>query len=271
MFSRETRHSREADESQSEVAERSPETFDALRDIVSCSRKMERGDGWSPLHEEAVRNGEKKLKQYQQEFSKWQEKDRDSTLDAFQRDFVTTITEEEKGVFLAESKAKEGEGYYNNEININNGEITGLHNFKRATEGWHFSEVVFNQLQLVMQEQVKKDIASQEQTQKDITKKAEEYMASFDLKNWRDEKISNKSTRSIVGLFLPAGTNKHTFEKGSEGFLALAGTPTAQSKFYLLAQHQKALGQKEVTSITVERQIYLLPSTINIIYNYGQG
>jgi hypothetical protein len=218
----------------------------------SCSRRVERGDGWSLHQEKAIRNGEKKLNQYQQEFSKWQEKDRDSTINAFQRSFVTITKEnpKEKGEFSVESRARQGYASFTNKININKGEIIGESNFKRLTKGWHLSEVVFNQLQLVLQE-AKKD------------------MASFDFKNWRGERIINELTRSTVNLFLPEGTTRHTFEKGSEGFLALAGTPTAQSKFYLVAQHQKVFGKKEVTSITVERQVYQHSSTINIIYNYG--
>jgi len=82
---------------------------------------------------------------------------------------------------------------------------------------------------------------------------AKEDHASFNLKNWRAEGLSNESTISTAKLFLPAATHQHTFEKGSPGFIALAGTPTAQAKFFLLAQHQKAFRQKEVTSITVER------------------
>jgi hypothetical protein len=234
----------------SEVTERSPQMFDALREMGSCSRRVERGDGWSPLQEKAIRNGEKKLKQYQQEFSKWQGKDRDNTFDAFQRDFENTIIHIQDGIFFVSSRAKEGEGSYTNEIDIDTGKITGIHNFKKATKNWHFSEVIFNQLQLVMQK-VQKDIVS------------------FDLKNWIGEHIENQETRSTVDLFLPAGTDEHTFEKGRDEFLALAGTPTAQSKFYLLAQHQKALGQKEVTSITVERLLDDDDIDININYNYG--
>ncbi len=56
------------------------------------------------------------------------------------------------------------------------------------------------------------------------------------------------------------------FKAGEDGFVALAGTCTAQSKFYLLAQHPKAFPGKEVTSITVIRG----PSSIiDIDYEFG--
>jgi hypothetical protein len=139
---------------------------------------------------------------------------------------------------------------FNPALNINHGEITGITNDNHQPRdwNWHLSEVIFNQLQLAMRE-----------TKKDIT--------SFNLKNWRDQWITDEATRSTVKLFLPKESGERTFEKGSEGFLALAGTPTAQSKFYLSAQHQKALGQKEVTSITVQRQP---GGYIHINYNYSQ-
>jgi hypothetical protein len=223
---------------------------------------MERGNGWSPLRETVIRKeeankeeiknkGKYKLNKYEQEYRKWHNKNINNTLNAFERDFDTDIEEslEKRGEFTVVSMAKEGFASFTNTINTNKGEIIGESNFKRLTKNWHFSEVVFNQLQLVMRE-AKKDIAS------------------FDLKNWRGRWLKNEATRSTVDLFLPAGINKHTFEKGSEGFLALAGTPTAQSKFYLPAQHQKALGQKEVTSITVE----LSPDEdirFNITINYS--
>jgi hypothetical protein len=96
--------------------------------------------------------------------------------------------------------------------------------------------------------------------------KAKKDSASFDLKNWRGEWIINESTKRTAELFLPSGTNKRRFKKGSQEFIALAGTETAQSKFYLLAQHQKAFGKKEVTSITVKRQS---DGHIQINYRYA--
>lgn len=220
----------------SEGAQRFPETFDALREQASSSRRVEGGDVQAPLREKAVRNGKEKLKKYKQEFIKYHDEDVDSTMNTFHDDFVTTIIKHSKelGKFTVVSKAKEGGASYQNRITITTGEISGLYNFKRATRGWPLSEVIFHQLQFVMEE-------------------AKEDHASFNLKNWRAEGLSNESTISTAKLFLPAGTHQHTFEKGSPGFIALAGTPTAQAKFFLLAQHQKAFHQKEVTSITVER------------------
>jgi hypothetical protein len=217
---------------------------------ASSSRRVERGGVWSQLCcKEAVESGEKKLSIYQEEFEKYKEKDVDGTIDAFKNAFVTTIEEDpkKKGVFEAISQAKEGGARYVNTINTNNGEISGSGYFKMSAEGWYLSEVVFNQFQLIMQE-AKKDIAS------------------FDLKSWRDEDIDNEPTKRTVELFLPAGTNELTFKKGSQEFIALAGTQTAQSKFYLLAQHQKAFGKKEVTSITVKQE-YGLIDEINYRYD----
>jgi hypothetical protein len=200
------------------------------------------------FREEAVRKGEEKLQEYQKEFKGRRKKDIDSTMNAFHHDFATSIAEdpEERGKFIAVSQAREGEASYMNIINTNTGEIRGLYNDKCSTEDWHFSEVVFNQFQLAMHA-AKKDIAS------------------FDLKNWRGERLTNEQTKRTVALFLPNKTNKCTFEKDSQGFIALAGTETAQSKFYLVAQHQKAFGEKEVTSITVERQSN---GDIHINYSY---
>lgn len=241
----------------SEATEQPSRIFDALLDKASFSRRGEPGNVWSPLHKEVVNkeiyeNKDKnKLNQYQIELIKWNDKDVNSTLDAFQRNFETKIEEnpQERGEFTVTSLAKEGSASYMNKININKGEIIGESNFKMRTRGWHLSEVIFNQLQLVMQ-------------------KAKRDIVSFELKNWRGKGIINPSTRSAVELFLPAGTNKHTFEKDSPGFMALAGTPTSQSKFYMLAQHQKAFGKKEVTSITVERQS---DGYICINYRYAQN
>ena len=56
----------------------------------------------------------------------------------------------------------------------------------------------------------------------------------------------------MVNLFFPIerrsnGRVKKTFPAGTDAFIALAGTPTGQSKFYLLVQHPKAFPGKEVT------------------------
>ena len=59
---------------------------------------------------------------------------------------------------------------------------------------------------------------------------------------------------------------KKTFLAGTDGFIALAGTEAAQSKFYLLAQHPKAFPGKEVTSITVMRHSN---EQIDIEYDFG--
>ena len=59
---------------------------------------------------------------------------------------------------------------------------------------------------------------------------------------------------------------KKKFLAGTDEFIALAGTETAQSKFFLLAQHPKAFKDKKVKSITVIRQVH---SIIDINYEFG--
>jgi hypothetical protein len=99
-------------------------------------------------------------------------------------------------------------------------------------------------------------------------------MSEFDLKCWYGNTISNEETIKTAKLFFPEerdvdGSVKEgekTFLEGTDAFMALAGTPTAQSKFYLLAQHPKVFKDKKVTSITVIRQVY---SILDINYEFG--
>jgi hypothetical protein len=160
----------------------------------------------------------------------------DTPMNAFQRTFHTMVEEEsdKRGIFKITSEDRIGGGNHINEIDLNKGNITGLYNFKRDTKNWPFSEVVYTQLQLAL-------------------KKAGKDPSQFDLKSWYGTHIVNEGTKSVAERFLPAGETERTFKAGSEEFDALARTPTAKSKFHLLAQHPEAFGDKKVTSITVKR------------------
>ena len=153
VSSRETRPSREVSERSEEANRPRDLSFDVLREMASCFGRVERGDSWSQPQKEAISKGEEKLDMYQREFTRWKMGDVDSTLDAFHQDFETKIAENPKkrGDFIVVSKAKEGGASYANIIDINKGEIRGLSNKKESTIGWHFSEVIFNQFQLIMQ------------------------------------------------------------------------------------------------------------------------
>jgi hypothetical protein len=95
-----------------------------------------------------------------------------------------------------------------------------------------------------------------------------------DLKCWYDNFVNNEETKKTAELFFPEERDidgsvkegRKTFLAGTDAFIALAGTPTAQSKFYLLAQHPKAFPGKEVTSITVIRYS---DGQIDIEYQFG--
>jgi hypothetical protein len=190
----------------------------------------------------AIRNGLNKINKYEQNAMRWQEEDRNTFKD-FQEAFKTDI-KEINGIFIVKSDALEGGGTYKNGINIDNGQIIGIKNFKWNTNSWYSSEIVYNQLRLVL-DHARKDISQ------------------FDITNWKGSEIANIHTKYTLNLFVPEETNFMTFKAGEDGFIALAGTQTAQSKFYLLAQHPKAFKGKQVRSITVRR---LSDGEINIDY-----
>ena len=114
----------------------------------------------------------------------------DHPIDVFQRTFETKIAEEpdRKGKLIAVSEANIGEGSYTNIIDMNEGKIIGVANYKRNTKNWYLSEVVYTQLQLVLQ-------------------KAGKDISQFSLKSWEDMHVINKNTLDIVKQLFPKGEN----------------------------------------------------------------
>jgi hypothetical protein len=181
----------------------------------------------------------------------------DPVSEKFDWTFETTIEEDtaNKGIFTLTSKDIIGRGYYGNKIDVNEGQIIGGGNYKRSTKNWHLSEVMYAQLQLAL-------------------KKAGKDLSQFDLKSWYGMNVTNEETKLVAERFLPQEETERAFEAGSAEFAALAQTPTAKSKFYLLAQHPEAFGGKEVTSITVKRVFErgghkLREPQIDIVYAIG--
>ena len=203
---------------------------------------------------QAIDRGKYKMQKYQQEAERYQDKDRD-TFEEFTKNFDNDINLKNYVVGIV---SKNSSGKYDNEIDVENGKIVGIdnkHNYQDSEENLDFSEVIFNQICLAMKH-LKKD------------------MSKFNLKCWCDDTITNEETINTVKLFFPEEKDKdgsvkegeRKFLAGTDAFIALAGTPTAQSKFYLLAQHPKAFNNKKVKSITVRRQVY---SLIDINYEFG--
>jgi hypothetical protein len=158
---------------------------------------------------------------------------RDTSIEEFENAFKTKISKSRNSGFLVESTAKRGSGFYQNRIDLEKGQIIGIHNKKHFTKNWHLSDVVYNQLQLVL-------------------KKAGKDISQFDLKSWYGKNIINENTGHIAEILLGEIQQK-TFKIGSNEFNAIKRTATAKSKFYLLEQHSEAFRGKQVTSITVIR------------------
>jgi len=207
-------------------------------------------------HTQAVERGRAKMERYQQEAKYYQNKYKD-IFEKFQKTYETVIFKDKfnKGVFSVESKDWSRTAEYKNSIDIGKGQIIGNSNSKENTNDLHFSDVAYIQLQLALQ-------------------KAGKDISQFNLKSWYGKKIRNVNTKNVVKLFFPEEIGedglvkggKKTFKAGSDEFTALAGTETAQSKFYLLAQHPEAFPGKRVTSITVIRH----PNKeIDIEYKFG--
>ncbi len=202
---------------------------------------------------EAINKGRDKMQKYQEEANSYKNWDKD-TYKIFQKSFQFSEIKSERYGISVDSKML-GCGIYRNAIDIENGKIIGIENFHLSGKKLPFSEMVFNQLKFVM-------------------KSSNKEISFFDLKCWYGWDIKNERTKDTVKLFFPEETKsdgkikegRKTFKAGEDGFIALAGTPTAQSKFFLLAQHPKAFPGKEVTSITVIRK----PNKqIDIEYQFG--
>lgn len=201
---------------------------------------------------QAIERGKRKMQRYQEEAKRYQKEDRD-TLEEFKNAYRTTICEGKPNscVYFVRSENYPELGVFENIIDINSGKIIGDSNHKQNTNDLDLSEIVYNQVQL-------------------IPEKARN-PSGFDFKCWFGRNIRNADTLHIVDLFFPkeigedrlVKERKKTFQAGTDGFIALAGTETAQSKFYMLAQHPKAFKGKQVRSITVQR---LPREQINIDY-----
>jgi hypothetical protein len=224
----------------------------------SSNRPIERTrlDNIVEARAQAIDKGRAKMQKYQQEAECFQEKDKD-TFKLFEKSFKTydpSVSKKEITILSISSY-----GRYMNKIDVKDGKIIGKTNDhylnNKEKREFHYSEIVFNQLRLVLEHLDKK-------------------ISEFDLKSWYGENIHNTSTLDVVKLFFPEERSpngkikkgKKTFLAGTDGFIALAGTEAAQSKFYLLAQHPKAFPGKEVTSITVIRHS---DEQIDIEYDFG--
>jgi hypothetical protein len=256
---------RSRDTGQSSKAERTHRGDDVIRRLAKSSRendaelsdrpmKRPRLNETEAARAQAIEKGRAKMQKYQQEADCYKDKDRD-TFNDFINKFVSGINSKEYVLNIKSVHASYG--IYNNNIDVENRKILGMLNFPvpDSKEKFHLSEIVFNQLCLAMEHLDKK-------------------VSDFDLKCWYDNIVNNEETKKTAELFFPEekGSDgkikegRKTLKAGEDGFIALAGTPTAQSKFYLLAQHPKAFPGKKVTSITVIRHSN---GQIDIEYQFG--
>ncbi len=250
---------RSRDTGQSSRAERTHHGDDVIRRRAESSRRNDAELSVRPMKKprlneteaaraQAIERGRAKMQEYQQEAKRYQKEDRD-TFEEFKNIFEGNIIDHINYGVKVLSKNRY-HGIYENEINVEKGTILGIKNYHFLKKKIHFSEIVFNQLRLAMESLNKK-------------------ISHFDLKCWYGQDVRNINTKKTVELFFPKERGKEekkTFFAGTDAFIALAGTPTAQSKFYLLAQHPKAFPGKEVTSITVIRHS---DGQIDIEYEFG--
>jgi hypothetical protein len=206
---------------------------------------------------QAIDRGKAKWQKYQQEAERYQKADRD-TFENFKKIFTNKISNDPRSNVLYIKSNNDNSGLYENKIDVMSEKIIGEFNKHYVfcnSNKLNFSEIVFNQLRLAM-EYLNKEISE------------------FNLKSWYAHCIIDKETKETVKLFFPVERGKDgfvkerekTFQSGTDAFIALAGTPTAQSKFYMLAQHPKAFLGKEVTSITVTRNFV---GQIDIEYKFS--
>ncbi len=210
------------------------------------------------LCNQAIKRGKNKMEKYQQQAELYQNKDID-TFEQFKENFESIIISKDVNSAAYIASTNFGCGIYRNEIDVTNGKFIGgmndHHKHKRNSNEFNLSEIAFNQIRFTM-EYLNKE------------------MSKFNLKCWYGVCVINEETKETVKLFFPEerGSDgkikegRKTFKAGEDGFIALAGTPTGQSKFYLLAQHPKAFPGKKVTSITVIRHS---GGRIDIEYEFG--
>ena len=101
------------------------------------------------------------------------------------------------------------------------------------------SEILHNQLFLVLKEQ-KID------------------PPCFPLQRVIQEAVTNQETRDTLRLFAPQfgdhseEESMRRFEKGSNEYYSMLGTPNVYGILYLIKQHQDIFGKREITSIEVD-------------------
>ena len=66
----------------------------------------------------------------------------------YQRDIMESV-DIKKG-FTVTSSDPIGKGLYDNIIDVDSGKIIGINNYKNHTDSWHLSQVIYNQIILVM-------------------------------------------------------------------------------------------------------------------------
>jgi hypothetical protein len=155
---------------------------------------------------------------------------------------------EESG-FVVKTKNRGSKSFtYRNSINLEKYVITAKRNFrihdrkKGYSEPLHNSEILYNQLLMVLKEQ----------------KIDPPY---FNLKRVIRDKVINEETEATFMLCAPPLGQDHSqsqekvtyqFKKGSDEYHAMLGTPNVYGVLYLLKQHQGTFGKREITSIEVE-------------------
>lgn len=120
---------------------------------------------------------------------------------------------------------------YFNSFSPRNGLIAGLENRKAAAEMVFWSDLAFA-LWLSVTTYTRSNIR--------------------DLRSIARHEIDNPVTRSIIERAVgPRSKNVRVFERGSQGFKALLGSPNGKGSVFLLMQHKWALGHKNIAKAAV--------------------
>jgi hypothetical protein len=153
----------------------------------------------------------------------------DNLIERFQRTFKTEIEQNSwyKGRFIIKSEDKIRRGKFSNEIDVNEGVIRGLINYKYDTDDWYLSDVVYAQIQLALKEAK---------------------ISQFVPTKWSSDNVVNEWTAPAAADFVRSIETAHTFQAGSKEFAAIAQTAIAKSRFYLLKDH---FPSREIKSITI--------------------
>ena len=231
------------------------------RDFIKDQSKSLHEQKECNLKLESIEKGKIKISKYQQQEIAYQNKDKDIFEDLDKKFCTTKYKDEDRFDIRSECNI----GLYHNAFILDNDKLIIEEIYNRRFENnktennngikFYFSDAVFKQTLLFL-EDAKKDLSQ------------------INLQKWISKIIINRETLNVAKYFFPAAKGpdgmikggSKTFKAGTDGFIALAGTPTGQSKFYLLAQHPKAFPGKEVTSITVIRHA---DSHIDIEYEFG--